>query len=799
MKSLFTIFSLVWLTVLANAQEVKISGAVVDNKQLPLPGATVILLRLPDSVQIAAQAVDMNGLYHFAKPANGLYFIKAMMISFTTTYSAVIDVAGKDLTLPPIILTDRKTSLKEVSITSTLPGLQQKSDRLVVNLDKLNTTGENALDILKKAPGVSLDKDEQILYRNNGGVSIMIDGRLTYMSETELTAYLKSLPGNMISKIELIANPPGNYDAEGTAGIINIILKHNRANGYNGSANITGSYGKYGKIFGGIILNYNTGKFSFFSRVSTGYYDSYNKLTLVRQILDQRYNQLNYWHPKTTSTTYTIGADYHLAHRQTFGFMFKGYDNSVYADITSHSITLDNSGYEIGSVTGLNPQKTYNGTYSLNLNYTIEIDTVGQKLSIDADYVNNNLTENDYYTNTYFDPVGAALGNPVQLRSNSPVGYNIYSLKADYILPLGDHWQAEAGIKSSLVSTSSHIQFDSLKTEGWTTDPKRSNDFTYTENINAAYLTLNKTFGVKWDLKASIRGEQTKSAANSMDGNQIVNRDYLQLFPSVFITYKLDQDNQINGSVSRRISRPNYANLNSAIRYTDPYTAIRGNPYLQPSLSQSYLLNYTYKTFQILSLSYLKVDNAMNNVITQNDQTKESISTYDNLGQTTTISATTGGNFNVAKWWNVNAELDGQYDKVKTMLAGKPFLQSRFSWSGNIDQAFYLPQNYKVTLSAQYFSPSISGLARMLSGSQIDAGMSKTMLGKRLSLSFKARDIFFGSHYRSILQYNNVNTIWINEYESRRFSLGISYQFGNAKLKAARNRQTGSTAEEQRM
>lgn len=797
MKTLYT-FLLLLICGTTFAQNGNISGKILDQKQQPLIGASVLLLHLPDSAQVAGQVADANGAYLFKKTNNGKYVVKIVMIGFNTIYKN-FDFIGTNLELPVLVLTEKKNTLKEVTVSATLPQLEQKSDRLVVNVEKLNTTGDNALEVLKKAPGIRLDKDDNILYRNNGGVVVMIDGRRTYMSGAELSNYLKNMPGNAVSKIELIPNPPGNYDAEGTAGMINIIMKHNKLQGYSGTANANVGYGKYLKTYGGFNFNYNAGKFSLFTRANTGYYDSYNKLTLSRQIGNDLYNQYNYWHPKTFSTSYTIGTDFYASKRSTFGFMFKGYNNPTDAQVTSLSSTLNNLGEQTGSVTGLNPQKTYTGTYNFNLNYSFAIDTIGQKLSIDADYVHSSATNNQNYTNTYYNGDGSLSGNPVLLKSNAPVDYNIKAVKVDYILPLKNHLQAEAGLKSSLVGTHSNVVFDSLKTAGYILDPKRSNDFVYDENINAAYITLSKTFNPKLDVKASLRTEQTVSTANSLSRNEEVKRNYWQLFPSAFITYKINPDNQLNASFSRRISRPGYSSLNSAIRYTDPYTAIQGNPYLQPAVSQSYVFNYTYKSFQIISLSYLKVNGDVNSVINQNDQTKESITTYQNLGSTRTLTATSSGSFNLKKWWNVNAEVDASFNKVNTVVAGNPFESSRFAWDASVDQTFFLPENFKLQLTAAYESPSINGLARTLASSQIDAGVNKTFMEKRMTLSFKVRDIFFQSRYRSILQYNNVNTRWNNEYESRRFTLGLTYNFGNTKLKTARNRQTGSRDVEGRM
>ncbi|RYE21285.1 MAG: hypothetical protein EOP42_26095, partial [Sphingobacteriaceae bacterium] len=539
MKKIYFYFLLLLICSNTFAQTGTISGKVLDQKKQAMAGASVILLHLPDSTKTTSQAADINGNFSFSKISNGKYVVKTAMVGFTPAFSAAVNFEGSNINLPALILAEQKTRLKEVTVTSNVPQLEQKSDRLVVNVEKLNTTGDNALEVLKKAPGIRLDKDDNILYRNNAGVMVMIDGRRTYMSGAELSNYLKSMPGNAISKVELIANPPGNYDAEGTAGIVNIILKHNKLQGYSGTANANVGYGKYIKTYGGLNFNYNTGKFSFFTRANTGYYNSYNKLTLSRQIGNELYNQYNLWRPKTVSTSYTIGTDIYASKRSTFGLMYKGYNNPTDAQFTSMSSTLNSFGDQIGSVTGLNPQKTYTGTYSMNLNYSFAIDTTGQKLSFDADYVHSASTNNQNYTNTYFNGDGSLNGNPILLRSSAPVNYNIKSIKADYILPLKNNLKLEAGLKSSFVNTRSNIDFDSLKTAGYITDPKRSNNFIYDENINAAYATLNKTFSPKLDVKASLRTEQTVSTANSVSRNEVVKRNYLQFFPSAFVTYKV--------------------------------------------------------------------------------------------------------------------------------------------------------------------------------------------------------------------------------------------------------------------
>ncbi|WP_295715601.1 outer membrane beta-barrel family protein [Mucilaginibacter sp.] len=799
MKKLFFLISACTLLQLeAAAQSSIVQGSIQNSKKERLSGTSILLYRFLDSTKISQQASDSSGDFKFTQISPGVYYIQVTMVGYLPVITTPFKISGTAVQLPALTMNEKITHLSEVVVNSRVPRLEQKSDRLVINVGNMNTAGDNSLEVLTKAPGIRLDKDDNILFRNNGGVNVMINGKQTFMTGSEVSNYLKLLPGNLISKIELIANPPGNFDAEGTAGVINIVLKRNKVAGYNGNVNSTAGYGRYGKLSGGLNLNYNSGKFSVYTRLSEAYIDSYNRLTINRQIGDENFNEVNFWHPKIYATSYILGADYFAAKNQTIGFMFKGLNSPQTVNAVSNSVITNSSGV-IGYVNGSNPQKSGNDSYSFNFNYTINLDTIAQKLGFDADYVSNSATNNQSYLNEYLNGNGNPATAPVNLRSSNPVDFTVYSIKMDYSYLFAKKWTLEVGLKSSWVNTRSNIGFDSLKSAGYITDTVRSNDFRYTENLNAAYINLGTNLGKKWDLKASIRAEQTVSKANSITHRQVIDRNYWQLFPSLFLTFRPNDNSQFNASFSRRITRPNYSTLNSAIRYTDPYTAFQGNPYLQPSISGSFIFNYTYHNFQILSLSYLKINDAVNSVLFQNDQTRESINRYENLGSTNTFSATSSGNFNVTKWWNMNAEIDVLYNNVKTVVAGIPYRSSKYSWTANTQEEITLPKSYRLQISALYFSPSINGLAHTLAGTQIDAGIVKSLFSGKSTISFKVRDIFFGNRYRSILQYNNINTRWQNEWESRRYSLSFSYSFGNSKIKVARNRRTGTQQEEGRM
>ncbi|MFT2008103.1 outer membrane beta-barrel family protein [Pontibacter sp. 13R65] len=800
-KTIYLLLLLLLATAAAFAQGgTSVSGRVTAaGNQKPLSFATVALLHLPDSAATAATVTDADGTYTFTNILPGTYLVKAMLVSYTSRLSAPFSVKQQAVQVPALALQEASTILGEVEVTGRKPVVEQLADRLVMNVEQLNTAGDNALEVLTKAPGVQLDKDENILYRGSSSVQVMLNGRTTYMNGAELQAYLKSLPASAVSKIELISNPPAAFDAAGTAGIINIKLKRDETQGTNGTVNLGLGYGRYEKAFGGLNLNYNTGKLRLNTRLNGGHYNSYNRFTSARNINDTLFQQENYWQPTTRSINFAAGADYLLHNKHTIGIMLKGHDSPYEAMTTSETNSFDTQGSLFGRVNLVNPKINQDRNLGLNLNYRFEIDSTGRTLSLDADYVRTYNSMDEIFTNTYFSQAGDLQRAPELLRSSSQAAITIYALKADYVHPLGNGWRAETGWKSSWVRNDSNILFELLQEDQWVNDPRRTNHFIFDENINAAYLSLDKKLNKKLTLKAGLRGEQTISKGKSESAGDEVDRNFVQLFPSLFAGYSLNADNQFSISYSRRVGRPTYRNLNPFIFYTDRFFGIQGNPFLLPSYSNSLQAGFTHKNFQVLSLSYLQINDLIMEVVEQNDETKESISTPQNLNNSSTFTLSSGGTLPLSDWWSATIQLQGTYTKINTPLQGESFRNSQYSWSGNLDQNFTLPKDYTLQLTGFYQAPTIHGLFNTRSASSIDVGVKKTIWNDKATLSLKMRDMFNNSWFRSTLAYGNVDMVWQNEWESRRITLTFDYKFGNRKIKTVRNRKTGAAEEEDRL
>lgn len=767
------------------AAQATATGTVLDKAGQPLGFATAVLLALPDSAIANSQTTTELGAYTFGGVKPGRYCVKALLLSYTSARSAAFVAAKEPITVPALRLTAAATTLKEVTVTGTTPMLEQHADRTIVNVDRLNTAGETALDILKKAPGVTLDKDDNVVYRGSAGVTVMIDGKLTYMSGAALSSYLKSLPASAISQIELMPNPPASMDAAGTAGVLNIKLKRSQLPGLSGTYNLGLGQGRYEKSWAGTNLAYNVGKVRFFARLDAGRYNSFNRLTMIRNIRDSIFNQENVWRPLTYAGTYATGADVALTAKQSLGIQLRGGFDQTDAVSTSNSVTTDRAGNPGGRRQMTNPKASNGNNYALNGYYKYALDSTGRELSAAADYVHYTNASDQSFNNVVFAP-NAEQGRPAeQLRSAASSETTIRAAKIDYVHPFaGTKWRAETGAKTSWVTSRSAIQFDQLMASGWQLDALRTNQFAYDEHITAGYLSVNTTLN-RLELKAGLRGELTQTTGTPAVGPTIA-RNYFQLFPSAFASYKVDESNQVSASVSRRITRPAYQNLNPFLNYSDFYTAQQGNPFLAPSLSQSLVVNYLHKDFQVLSLSYLRETNSVNNVISQNDDTKVSTSTPQNLAETSTLTLSSGGHTDIKKWWGVDNQLSGSYTQVSTTIQDQSVRLASYNWSASSEHTFLLPRSYKLMAGGSYDSPGVMGLYHTLASGAVNLGLKKQIWAERATFSLRVADVFNTSRFRSTLNYANVNQTWNNQWESRRVTLTFTCKIGSGKTQARR-------------
>jgi hypothetical protein len=770
-----------------------VAGTVQDGAGHGLSFATAVLLHLPDSTVAASQTATEQGAFRFERVAAGRYCLKGLALGYAASrVSLVVDSAP--VQVPALRLQATATALKEVLVQGRPPLLEQHADRTVVNLDRLNTAGDNALEALRKVPGITLDREEHLQYRGSGSVLVLIDGKQTYLTGEALSNYLKSIPAAQLAQVELLPNPPASFDAAGTAGVINIRTRRSARPGLTGTLTGTAAKTRYQRASASTNLAYNAGRVRSFGRASVGYSDFYNQLTIKRLIRDTTFTQQNYWRPLTGYLSYAAGADVGVSKRQTLGGQMRGSYSAENAQVSSESVVNAPDGRSVGSLAMRNPRASTSRDLALNLNYRLALDTLGRELTADADWVQGASTGHQDFLPLNSPPAGAAGALVGQQRSQTGSDVTIRALKADYVHPLPGHWRAEAGAKASWVSTSSNITFEKLANlSEWHVDSTRSNSFRYNERIAAGYLTVSTTLK-KLELKAGLRGEHTHSVGESPTTGQRVARDYFQLFPTLFASYQFTARNQLSVSAGRRISRPTYQILNPFINYTDAYTAMQGNPYLVPSLARSFELNYLHAGFQVLSVSYLLENDVVSQIVYQNDQTKVTTTRPMNLDQVRTLSLTSGGHTDLTKWWGMDNQVGATYGEVQTLVEGQPVQLRRLGAMATSNHTFTLPKYYQLQIGGEYYGPSVSGLYALRSSGTFNLGLRKQLWQEKATLSVKISDLFYTDGWFSSLHYQNINTDWVNRYDSRRLTVSFIYKLAGGKT---HNAHTNSSADEE--
>lgn len=794
------------VTIKASAQTKTngtVSGTLKDSQQKPLDYATVSLLKAKDSSLVKGALTDIKGQYKFAGVTAGKFLVSVSMIGYQKVFSKPFSIseANDHISVENLVMTAGNHQLKGVSIIAQKPLIERKVDRTVLNVENsILAAGNTAMEILEKAPGVTVDKDDNISLNGKQGVTVMLDGKLTYLSSAQLATLLRSTDGNSIQSIELITNPSAKYDAAGNSGIINIKLKKNRASGTNGSLILAGAYGNYPKTSESVTLNHKEGKFNFFGSFNHGDRQNYRQLDIDRVVNEQNlptyFSQKTFMPRKYYYNNYRGGVDFDISKKHTIGFLVNGYSNGETDNNRSYTFIGPKAGLT-DSTQNTNSiiKQTYNN-FALNLNDRLQLDTAGQELGIDLDYSKFRNNTNAQYNTDFFLSNGDIQRIPISLRNQTPSVINIKTAKADYAKNFKKLAKLEIGFKLSDVKTDNDLEAQKLAGSDYINDVSRTNRFVYTEKINTGYLNLSRTFK-KLSVQFGLRAENTISNGNLITTNQVVDRNYLDFFPSLFLNENLSDKNSIGFSYSRRIDRPSYDNLNPFVYYLDQYTYGQGNPFLKPQYTQSFELNYAFKKTYNVSVSYSHTRDVMTEVLVTVG--KASYSTRLNLQSQNSYNININAPFTFTKWWSGNVNLNGFYLGFKSdSLLGGNYNKGRAAFQVKALQNFTIGKGFKAELSSNYQSALVYGLFLVKPQYSTDAGISKSFLNKKANLKFSVSDVFNTRRNDVTSKYQNVNIDIHQKQETRVALLTFTYNFGNSKIKA-RNHQSGAESEKGRV
>lgn len=806
MRNLLLLLLCVFTGAITYAQQ--ITGIVKDEQGKALQGATVALKKSKDSAVVKLAVSNATGGYTFINIAKGSYFVNTSHIGYGITNSPAFEVSGEGVvTGPQISLSKISGTLKDVAILSTKPMVEVKADKTILNVEgSVNAVGQDALELLRKSPGVMVDKDDNLSLSGKNGVQVYIDGRPTPLSGADLSAYLKSLQSSSIEAIEIITNPSAKYDAAGNAGIINIRLKKNKSLGTNGSVNLGYSIGTYPKYNGGFSLNHRNKSINVFGNYNYNNNRNENYINLYRKQLDTLFDQKSIMIMKGQSNNFKAGLDYFINKKSTIGVMVNGNigENTI-SNNSRTPISYIPTGQLNKTLTASNLTAAERNSGNINLNYKYSV-TGGTDFNIDADRGLYRIKSDQMQPNNYYDKSGI-LYNTRIYNFIAPSDIDIYSLKTDYEQNF-KKGRLGFGGKTSFVKTSNVFNRYDIIGANRFYDSTRSNSFNYKENINALYVNYNKAFkGLM--IQFGVRMENTNvegiSDGYKWNGSKFLanqdgfKRDYTNFFPSGAITFNKKPTSQWGLRYSRRIDRPAYQDLNPFEFKIDEYSFQKGNINLRPQYTNSFAVTHTYKYTLNATLNYSHVNDVFTQLIDTAELSKSFI-TKKNLATQDVVSLNISYPFS-KKWYSVFSNLNTNYSHYKANFgAGRTVDLDAFAVGIYQQHTFKLGKGYTGEISGFYNSPSIwQGTFKSIAMWGVDAGLLKTIVKGNGTLKVAVSDIFNTMHWGGTSnfagQYINANGGW----ESRLFKINFGYRFGNSQVKAARQRKTSQEEENQRV
>jgi hypothetical protein len=806
-KIMLLLTGFVLLAFSSIAQSIK--GTVKDSDGKTIANASVSLLNAKDSSVIKLAVTNTTGQYEFKNIKDGRYIANVAFVGYAAAYSPAFEVSGSsDVNVAAVTISKLSADLQNVTVTARKPIIEVKADKTILNVENsINSVGSDALELLRKAPGVLVDKDDNISLSGKNGVQIYIDGKPSPLSGQDLAYYLKSLQSTQIEAIEVITNPSAKYEAEGNAGIINIRLKKNKSFGTNGSVNAGYNMGIYPKYNAGFSLNHRNKHVNIFGNYNYNKNKNEGFMNIYRVQLDTVFDQHSKMLFSNQSHNFKAGMDYIINNRSTVGVMVNGnISNPHFSNQSNTTITYQPTKVTDRILKADNNSVSHRSNVNGNLNYHFA-DTSGHVFDVNADYGYYEIKSDQYQPNFYYDPTGADLENQYIYNMIAPTKIDIYSLKIDYEQKFMKGTLGYGG-KISYVKTTNNFDRYNVFTNGKFLDTLRSNDFNYKENINAAYVNYNRQFKA-FMIQAGVRVENTHSEGISngyrwSNGAYVTydssfKRDYTDFFPSAAITYNKNPKNQWGLSYSRRIDRPAYQDLNPFEFKLDEYTYQKGNTQLQPQYTHSLSLTNTLNYKLTTRLSYSHVDDVFSQIIDTADKSKTFIS-KKNLATQDIVSLNISMPWQ-KKWYSVFANVNGYYSHYKANFGtGRTIDLDVYAVNVYAQQTFKLAKTTTLEVSGFYSSPSIwQGTFKSGQIWSIDAGLQQTFMKGKATAKATVTDIFQTLRWSGTSDFAGQYMHVRGGNESRQLRISLVYRFGSSQVKAARQRKTGAEDESQRV
>lgn len=781
----------------------RIHGKIVDSTGKSIANANVLLLNSNDSVLVKGMLTNETGAYSFENINAGRYLVTATHTGVRPVYSQPFEIGDKleNMNIGTMQLEETSIVLADVTVSAKKPLYEQKIDRLVINVAaSITSAGSTVLDVLERSPGIMVNRMNNSLSINGkGGVVVMINGKRNYMNISAVIQMLASMPSNNIERIEIITTPPANFDADGDAGIINIVLKSNNQFGTNGSYSLTAGYSKGEQSAVNLNINHRKGKINLFGNYSYSrtrlkqLWTNYHAVTNAGKFME------NYSESNRAALVYQhdvqAGIDYEMNKKTIIGALITGNyrhwamkaDNNAFV---SEDYTLDTT------VSIVNNELHTTRSYGININlqHTFKPD---EKLTVNFDYLDYYDNNPNDYNNSYFNAYNNFIYDE-KVKSSKTTPLKFWVTAIDYSKKISKKVEMEAGLKGTVSRLTNDVQVATLFQNIWVTDTSLSGNHKLKESIAAAYSSFSIAFNKKTSVKLGLRYEYASSILGTAIQKNMVDRHYGNLFPSFFFLHTINDSNSINFSYSRRIWRPSFADLAPWVIFYDPKTFQTGNPALLPSITDAINASYTYKN-KILTLSYSYITNPINNQPAIDEKINRLVNTVTNGKNLKFFNINLSLPFRITKWWSMQNNLSGNWGQSNSFYKESVTQEYIYAYL-NSTQTFTLPKDISLELSGFYRTKGGWGLYTFNPLGSIDFGAQKKFTKKKSTLSFNIRNLLNSLHSNSYVNIPEQNLIvrsgGIYGYTS--FSISYNHRFGNDKVKGKRERTTGAEDEKGR-
>lgn len=825
-KVLFLTLAICTITVKLKAQnttgEGKITGKVVDAQtNETIPFATAVILDRKTKALVRGVQTDVNGNLNLTGIPKGVFTLKISYVSYQTMVRDSISFLGtaKEVNLGTVKMKPSQgTALNEVQIVGQKSTMQLGTDKKIFSVDQsLVSEGGSASDLLQNVPSVQADMDGNISLRGSTGVRVLIDGKPSLIAGGNVAQILQSIPASSIESVEVITNPSAKYDAEGQSGIINIVLKKNKKLGLNGNVALTA--GNRDNYNANASLSYQEGKINVYGNYSYRYGNR----------LGGGFNNIEYKMPtdkfptafsnqnsnsKSLDKGHNVkaGFDYNLTNKDvvsfTGGFNIRDNDRNDFQTINQ----LNSSGNPLSKSNRKNSNLGSGGSYDLNLDYSHKFKKPKEEITFNASFSDGNNDNLQILNTQLYNVNGLDVDQLPDIIRNDGNGINRnYNIQTDYSLPLGKTGKLEAGYRSQIRIAENNTYSDRMNniSGNYEMNELLTNDFNSKDQVHAIYLNYQNQFK-NFSYQLGLRGEDalltTHLGAYDKAGNFSYTPGkvaYTRLYPSIFLTQKLNADQQLQANYSRRVNRPRAWDTNPFLDISDDPNFRQGNPNLKPEDVHSFELSYSkfWKKITFISTAYLRNTNdAIQRIRVQNDDGTNT-TTPQNLASELATGLELIGRVDVVKAWNFTANANLYQSKIKGVpTLGTPET-SGFTWNANLTNNFVLPYNVTLQVKGDYRAKQVMAQGTRNANYGIDAGAKYDFKNKKSSLSLNVRDVFNTRRWKMTTEVGNTVVDFNRYMQGTMANLTYSYRFGKTDFRSSRpkkqeQQETRSSGEE---